>query len=57
VANPARQSIPVRLTLGSRWDSYSAGETLWGAQATVEGRSIDLTAPARDVSVIALMKK
>jgi beta-galactosidase len=54
VANPARQPIPVRLTLGEHWEGYGAGETLWGAQAKVDGRTINLTAPARDVSVIAL---
>jgi beta-galactosidase len=54
VANPLRQTVPVRLTLGSRWGPYSNCRTLWGAGASVEGRVVSLTASARDVTVLAL---
>ena len=54
VANPTHQAHPVRLELGKTWGPFSAGHTLWGATASVAGRTITLTAPARDVSVIAL---
>ncbi len=54
VANPARQAIPVRLTFGEAWGPYTTARALWGAEATVEGRTMELTAGARDVAVIAL---
>jgi beta-galactosidase len=54
VANPMRQAIPARLVLGEAWGPYTIARTLWGAKATVEGRTIELLAAARDVSVIAL---
>ncbi|MFN2154765.1 MAG: hypothetical protein ACK2UX_05980, partial [Anaerolineae bacterium] len=54
VANPARQAIPVRLTFGEAWGPYATARTLWGAQATVEGRTMELLAGARDVAVIGL---
>ncbi|MFO7918403.1 MAG: beta-galactosidase [Anaerolineae bacterium] len=54
VANPMRQPIPVRLTFGETWGSFSEASTLWGADADVDGRTMTLTAGARDVAVIAL---
>jgi len=54
VANPARQAIPVRLEFGSAWGPYTVAWSLWGAEAVVEGRTMELTAEARDVAVIAL---
>ncbi|MBW2257537.1 MAG: beta-galactosidase [Deltaproteobacteria bacterium] len=54
VANPARRDLPVRLTLSDRWGPFAHAETLWGADASVQDRAVTLTAPARDVSVIAL---
>ena len=56
VANPARQAIRVRLELGDRWGPFRACRSLWGGEATVDGRRITLTAGARDVAVIALMR-
>ncbi len=54
VANPTRQDRPVRLQLGSDWGSLSSGNTLWGADAEVDGSTVTPTCPARDVTVIAL---
>jgi beta-galactosidase len=54
VANPARQALPVRLWLGQAWGPFSSAQSLWGAEATVSGRTVELTAGARDLAVIAL---
>ncbi|MEZ4865211.1 MAG: beta-galactosidase [Caldilineaceae bacterium] len=54
VANPTRQARPARLALGSAWRSFTDSATLWGAQATVAGQTVVLTAPARDVTVLKL---
>jgi beta-galactosidase len=55
VANPTHQPRPVHLQLGEAWGPFSSSLSLWGAEAVVNGRSIMLTAAARDVSVIALL--
>ena len=54
VANPARRPLPVRLELDEAWGPFSSARSLWGAEATAAGRSVTLTAGARDVAVIAL---
>jgi beta-galactosidase len=54
VANPVRKPLPVRLQLSEAWGPFTACRSLWGAQAAVDGRTIELTAGARDVAVIAL---
>jgi beta-galactosidase len=54
VANPTRQPRPIRLTLSSAWGPFQQGHTLWGAEADVDGQTVVLTAPARDVTVIEL---
>ena len=54
VANPTRQPVPVRITLGQAWGPFTTGRSLWGAEATVEGRVVSMTAGARDVAVLAL---
>lgn len=54
VANPVRQPLPVHLELSERWGPFSTGQSLRGAAAAVDGRSIALVAPARDVTVIKL---
>jgi beta-galactosidase len=54
VANPTWQPIPVRLTLGEAWGPFSSTRSLWGAAAEVAGRTVTLTANARDMAVIAL---
>ncbi len=54
VANPTREPVPVRLELGEAWEQFSSSHSLWGAEATVDGRIVTLTAGARDVAVIAL---
>jgi beta-galactosidase len=54
VANPTRESIPVRLWMSESWGPFSSCRSLWGAEATLEGRTVTLTASARDVAVIAL---
>lgn len=54
VANPTRQARPVRLTLGQTWGPFTSSTTVWGTTVTVEGQTVVLTAPARDVSVVQL---
>jgi beta-galactosidase len=54
VANPTRQALPVRLRLAERWGPLRGVETLWGAPAEADGYTVSLTAPARDMSVLAL---
>jgi len=54
VANPTRQPLRVHLELGESWGPFSSGRSLWGAEALVNGRTITLTAGARDVAVLAL---
>jgi beta-galactosidase len=54
VANPTREPLPVRLTLSQAWGPFSSCQSLWGTEATVEGRTVTLAAGARDVAVIAL---
>jgi beta-galactosidase len=54
VANPTRQPLPVRLTLSDSWGPYSSSESLWGSEAKASGRTVILTAGARDIAVIAL---
>jgi len=54
VANPKRHEIPARLVLSEAWGPFTACRTLWGAEATVEGRTVELVAGARDVAVLAL---
>jgi len=55
VANPTRQPHPVRLDLSDAWGPYAAADTLWGAPLEAQGRVMTLTAPARDVTVAALL--
>lgn len=52
--NPTRQAQPVRLEIGAAWGSFDACRTLWGAAGVCQGGSIELTAPARDVTVLEL---
>ena len=54
VANPVRKDLPVRLTLSAAWGPFSDCCSLWCAGAQVDGRTVILTAGARDVAVIAL---
>jgi len=56
VANPVRSALPVRLELGSAWGSFSSVRTLRSGDARVNARTVDLTAPARDVMVLELVK-
>jgi hypothetical protein len=54
IANPTRQAVPVQLTVRDCLGEFSKTRTLWGAQATCAGRTVELTAPARDVTVLEL---
>jgi beta-galactosidase len=54
VANPVRAPLPVRLQISEKWGPFTTARTLWGAEATVSGRTVKLVAGARDVAVIAL---
>lgn len=54
VANPKRKPIPVRITVSQAWGPFSSCQTLWGGEARISGREVELTAPARDVTVLAL---
>jgi beta-galactosidase len=54
VANPVREPLSVELQLSGAWGPFTSCRSLWGAEATVDGRTVTLTAGARDVAVIAL---
>jgi beta-galactosidase len=54
IANPTHRARPVRLSLSGAWGPFTETVTLWGASATVDGRDIMLTAPARDITILAL---
>jgi beta-galactosidase len=54
VANPTREPIPVHLDVRECVGDFTAARTLWGASAAVAARTVSLTAPARDVSVLEL---
>jgi beta-galactosidase len=54
VVNPTRQAVPARLVFGNAWGPYTTARTLWGVEAAVERRMMELTAAARDVAVIGL---
>ena len=54
VSNPTRQALPVRLELAERWGPFTAARTVWGANATVNRRTVELLAPARDVTVLEM---
>ncbi len=54
VANPARKPLPVQIELATAWGPFKKARRLWGAEAKVDGRTVMLTAGARDVAVIAL---
>jgi len=54
VANPTRRDRQVQVRLSAAWGPFSATTTLWGAEATIDGRTLTLTSPARDVTVLAL---
>lgn len=53
VANPKRQDIPVRITVNGAWE-FSRAKRLRGADAVLDGRTLSLTVPARDVTVLEL---
>ncbi|MCB0106061.1 MAG: hypothetical protein KDE53_09125, partial [Caldilineaceae bacterium] len=55
VANPLRQPRPVRLTLNERWGHFAGATALWGAAMNVDGQTVSLTVPARDVVVAQLV--
>jgi beta-galactosidase len=54
IANPTRQPRPVRVDVGEIGGAFTTATRHWGADAEVEGRTVVLTAPARDVTVLAL---
>ena len=54
VANPTRHPLPVRLELSAAWGPFSSCHSLWGGEAAIDERLITLTAPGRDVGVLAL---
>lgn len=55
VANATRQPIPVRLELGAAFGPFSTARTVWGGTASCDGRTVTLSAPARDVTVLELV--
>ncbi len=54
VANPTRQPVPVRLELNASWGSFTTCRSLWGAQAECKDMTVELTAPARDMTILEL---
>jgi beta-galactosidase len=55
VANPSRDSVPVRVLLSDRWGPYAGAQVHWGPRTSVNGREVALVVPARDVAVIRLL--
>lgn len=55
VANPTRRSIPVQLNVAEHCGEFSTSRSLWGSEASCDGRAVTLTAAARDVSVLELV--
>jgi beta-galactosidase len=55
VANPTRHSVPVQLNVREHWGEFWTSRTLWGSEATCDGRAITLTVAARDVTVLELV--
>lgn len=54
IANPTRQDRPVRLTLSQAWGPFTKSTSLWGTAVAIDGQTLVLTAPARDVTVVQL---
>lgn len=54
VSNPTRQDRPVRLELSDAWGPFTGCTSQWGGSAEVDGRTVTLTAPARDVTVLRI---
>lgn len=54
VANPTRQSLPVQLELDPTGGSFSTCCSVWGNQAVCTGNKVELTAPARDITILEL---
>ncbi|MBN1400681.1 MAG: beta-galactosidase trimerization domain-containing protein, partial [Anaerolineae bacterium] len=54
VANPTRQRLKARLTLGEAWGPFNACQALWGEAGQVEGRVVRVEIQGRDVAVLAL---
>jgi beta-galactosidase len=54
VANPAAQTVPVRLALSEAWGPYVGGDAHWGEIGAVEGRLVSLSVPGRNVTVLRL---
>jgi beta-galactosidase len=54
VANPTPQPAPVQLELSSAWGPFTTARALWGAPAAIRGQVVELSAPARDVTVLEL---
>jgi hypothetical protein len=44
----------VRLTISEAWGPFSEVRTLWGSECDVDDDTVTLSAPSRDVTVIAL---
>jgi beta-galactosidase len=54
IANPTRRAREVKVTLSPAWGPFTSATALRGSDAGVEDRTVTLTAPARDVTVLAL---
>jgi hypothetical protein len=46
--------LPVRLVLADRCGPFAQARSIWGGQATIKVRTVEMVAPARDVTVLAL---
>ena len=54
VANPMREPVPVQVRLGAQWGQPAVARTLWGGEARAAAGTVELTVPARDVTVLEL---
>lgn len=55
IANPTRQPVPVTVGVNPAWGSFCEACTRWGAPAQIVDGAVELTAPARDVTVLKLL--
>jgi hypothetical protein len=47
--------VPVTVEVGQAWGPFSSARTLWGASATANGATLELVAPARDMTILELI--
>lgn len=54
IANPTTRARNIRIQINSSWGGFTTVKSLWGAGASLVDGILVMTAPPRDVSVLAL---